>query len=116
MSGLQYGTYATTKVGKLEFVRTSYHFGTFDKRTVRKCVFVFKNTGNAPVIINQATATCNCTSAQFKKQPIMPGHKGYITIIYDGSNYGKGYFRKNVDVLSNAANSLVRLFISGTTK
>lgn len=107
---------AGTKAGYLQIGKTSCDFGTFSKNTVRSCVFVFKNTGQAPVVIEQATATCNCTSTKFTTQPIMPGKKGYVTIYYNGKNYSKGYFRKNIDVRSNAENGLVRLFISGTTK
>lgn len=116
ITGWMIGVEAKGKIGKIEFEKTSFEFGTFDQRTVRTCVFTFKNTGNAPVVINQALASCNCTTAQFKKQPIFPGQKGYITIIYNGKNYNKGYFKKNVDVRSNAENGLVRLFISGSTK
>lgn len=114
--GLMVNTSAKNKIGKIEFYKTTFDFGTFNKQTVRSCVFVFKNTGNAPIIINQALGSCNCTTAQYKKQPILPGKKGYIKIIYNGSNYNKGYFKKYVDVKSNADNGLVRLFISGSTK
>lgn len=107
---------AKSKAGYIQFAKTTFSFGTFDKRTVRKCVFIFTNTGNAPVIINEANATCNCTSASFTKTPVLPGKKGYVTIYYNGNNYNKGYFKKNVDVHSNAENGLTRLFISGTTK
>lgn len=107
---------AKAPVGKIEFEKTSFHFGTFEKRIVRTCVFVFKNTGNAPVVINQANVTCNCTSARFDKKPILPNKKGYITVIYNGKDYNKGHFRKSIDVWSNAENGMVRLFISGTTK
>lgn len=114
--GLMVNINAKSKIGRIEFKKTSFDFGTFDQRTVRSCVFVFENTGNAPVVINQAIGSCNCTSASYKKQPIMPGQKGYIKIIYNGKNYSKGYFKKHVDVNSNADNGLVRLFISGSTK
>ncbi len=107
---------AATKAGYLQIGKTSYDFGTFNKNTVRSCVFVFTNTGKAPVVIEQATVTCNCTSTKFTTQPIMPGQKGYVTVYYNGKNYGKGYFRKNIDVRSNAENGIVRLFISGKTE
>lgn len=110
------GMAAKNKAGYIQFGKTTYNFGTFDKRTVRKCVFTFINTGNAPVIIHEANATCNCTSASFTKNPVLPGKKGYITVYYNGNNYNKGRFKKNVDVLSNAENGLIRLFISGTTQ
>ena len=116
MTGIGCLMMAKNPVGKIKFEKTSFHFGTFEKRIVRTCVFVFKNTGSAPVVINQANTTCNCTSVRFDQTPILPNKKGYITVIYDGKYYNKGYFRKSIDVWSNAENGMVRLFISGTTK
>lgn len=107
---------AGSKKGYLQFEGTTHSFGTFSQRTVRTCVFVFKNTGQAPVVISAANVTCHCTSPQYPKHPIFPGKKGYITVYYDGRHYSKGHFRKNIDVLSDAENGLVRLFISGTTR
>lgn len=114
--GWMSGVEAKHKIGKIEFEKTSFEFGTFDQRKVRTCVFIFKNTGNAPIVINEASATCNCTTVKYKQQPIFPGQKGYITVYFNGAYYNKGHFKKNIDVRSNAENGLVRLFISGTTK
>ena len=92
---------AKDKEGTIAFGKTSFNFGTFQKSTIRKCVFPFKNTGNAPISISAAEATCNCTTATYTKSPIMPG---------------TGHFRKTVDIRSTASNGLVRLVIEGITK
>lgn len=42
MTGIGCLTMAKNPVGKIEFEKTSFHFGTFEKRIVRTCVFVFK--------------------------------------------------------------------------
>lgn len=76
---------AKDKEGTIAFGKTSFNFGTFQKSTIRKCVFPFKNTGNAPISISAAEATCNCTTATYTKSPIMPGKTGYVTIYYSGS-------------------------------
>lgn len=107
---------AKDKEGTIAFSKTSFNFGTFQKSTIRKCVFPFKNTGNAPISISAAEATCNCTTATYTKSPIMPGKTGYVTIYYNGRNYGTGHFRKTVDIRSTASNGLVRLVIEGITK
>lgn len=42
MTGIGCLTMAKNPVGKIEFEKTSFHFGTFEKRIVRTCVFVLK--------------------------------------------------------------------------
>ena len=94
MTGIGCLTMAKNPVGKIEFEKTSFHFGTFEKRIVRTCVFVFKNTGSAPVVINQVNTTCNCTSVRFAQTPILPNKKGYITVVYDASITTRGILEK----------------------
>ena len=108
--------FATKPQGKLVFESTSHHLGTFPKSQVRTCVFVACNKGNAPVVIEYVMPACNCTNVKFSRQPILPGKKAYLTLYYNGAAYDKGQFRKSVDVHSTGSNSVVRLFVSGTTK
>lgn len=102
--------------GVVTFGSTSFNFGVFPKTQIRKCVFVFKNTGKSPVVINATKTACNCTSIQYTASPVQPGKKGYVTVSYNGKGYHAGHFRKSVDVITNAENGLVRLFIEGETK
>lgn len=104
---------AKEKKGEITFQKDSYDFGSFSKVTIRRVVFVFTNTGNAPVVIQSTSTACTCTGVSYSKKPVMPGKKGYITVYYNGNKADAGHFLKTVDVRSNASNSIVRLTIEG---
>lgn len=80
---------------------------------VRKHSFTFTNTGTAPLIINQAFASCGCTVPTFTKDPIKPGGKGSIDVTYNGTGLMPGRFSKTITVRSNAKTRIVRLVVEG---
>lgn len=89
--------------------------GTFpSSKPIQEYKFRFKNTGNAPLILNQVIATCGCTVPSYPKAPIKPGESGVIDITYNGTNKFPGHFAKTVTVRSNAKNEIVRLIVEGT--
>ncbi len=99
---------------ELTFEKTSHDFGTFSENDpVVTCKFVFKNTGDSPLVIHQAVASCGCTAPSFTKEPVKPGEKGEITVTYNGAGRFPGKFRKTVTIYSNADNEIVRIFIKG---
>ncbi len=77
-------------------------------------VFEFTNTGDKPLIIVEATASCGCTRPEFTTKPVKPGKKGKIKVTY--SPLGRpGAFRKTVKLKTNASDPrAVTLIIEGT--
>lgn len=73
--------------------------------------FVFKNEGSNPIVISNVSSTCGCTVPTWPKEPVAPGKKGSITVVYNTKLPGS--FNKTVIVYSNANNSPVRLTIMG---
>jgi hypothetical protein len=108
-------TYASAqKQAEITFDKTTHDFGTFSEDSPKvRCEFSFTNTGNAPLVINQAVASCGCTIPDYTKEPIMPGKKGTIMVTYNGAGKYPGEFRKSITVRSNAKVELVRLYIKG---
>ena len=77
--------------------------------------FEFTNTGNKPLLIVDATASCGCTRPEYPTKPIKPGKKGKIKVTY--SPLGRpGAFRKTVKVRTNASDQRVSLIIEGTVQ
>lgn len=62
-------------------------------------VFKFKNTGKAPLVIQNAGASCGCTVPEYPKQPIMPGETSEIKVRYDTNRLGD--FTKTVTLTTN---------------
>lgn len=99
---------------ELKFEKTTHDFGTFSEEDpVVTTIFKFKNTGDTPLIIHQAVASCGCTVPEYTKEPIKPGATGEVKVTYNGAGRFPGKFRKTITIHSNADNDLVRLYIKG---
>lgn len=97
----------------LELKTKEHDFGKFKEEAGRQQYdFVVTNTGNAPLVIQNITATCGCTTPEWTRQPIPAGGKGVITALYDPRNR-PGAFNKTLTVFSNAKPGTVRLIIKG---
>ena len=98
----------------IKFDKMIHNFGTFSEdQPTQKCVFTFTNVGTAPLIINQAVASCGCTIPSYTKAPIKPGEKGYIKVTYNGTGAFPGHFKKTITVRTNGVTELTRLYIEG---
>lgn len=103
------------KQAEIKFDKVEYDFGTFsENEAIQETVFTFTNTGNAPLIINQAVASCGCTIPEYTKNPIMPGKKGQIKVTYNGKGKFPGHFKKSITVRTNGITEMTRLYIEGT--
>ncbi len=99
----------------IKFDKLVHNFGTFsESNSVQKCTFVFTNTGNAPLVINQAIASCGCTIPSYTKAPIKPGEKGKIEITYNGKGKFPGHFKKSITIRTNGATEMTRIYVEGT--
>ncbi|MCC6185532.1 MAG: DUF1573 domain-containing protein [Chitinophagaceae bacterium] len=84
------------------FVTDDLHdYGTIPEGPKAIYEFQFINTGNAPLIITNAQASCGCTSPEFPREPILPGKKGKIKVTY-ATEGRPGNFTKSVYITSNA--------------
>lgn len=105
---------AQTKQADIKFKQTTYDFGKFsENHPVVSCDFEFTNTGDAPLIIHQAIASCGCTVPQYPKQPIMPGKTGVVKVTYNGTGRVPGALHKSVTLRTNGKTEIIRLYIEG---
>ncbi len=79
----------------------AYNFGTVPQGVPAVHVFQFKNTGNAPLVITNAEASCGCTKPEFSSKPVPPGGTGEIRVTYNAASVGA--FDKPVYITTNAA-------------
>jgi len=69
----------------MEFEEKEFDFGTVDEGEVVEHTFVFTNTGDAPLIVSNATASCGCTVPTWTKEAIVPGEKGEMLVKFNTS-------------------------------
>ncbi len=68
------------------FETERHDFGTISEGTVARHDFVFTNTGDAPLIITNASGSCGCTVPTWPREPIAPGEQGTIKVEFNSTN------------------------------
>lgn len=92
------------------FDKTEHDFGQIKDGDVVTHTFKFTNTGEAPLIIQDAKATCGCTVPSYPRQPIPVGGTGEIVVKFDSSNK-PGVQNKTVTLTANTYPSVSKLNI-----
>lgn len=91
---------AQRKVAKMSFEKMEHDFGTIEQGTPQETTFKFTNTGDAPLIITNAKASCGCTVPEWPKdKPIAPGDTGELLVKFNGS--GQNQVTKTITVTAN---------------
>ncbi len=85
----------------VEIIDSAYNFGTRTEGEKVEFSYRFKNTGNNPLVIFDATSTCGCTVPEKPEAPIMPGETGFIKVVFNTA-HKEGHNEKPITVTSNA--------------
>jgi len=77
-------------------------FGNVNVNSKNNHSFEFINNGSEPLKISNAKGSCGCTVPEWPKEPIMPGQKGKINVVYtpNKSQAGKPQ-QKTVTITAN---------------
>ena len=86
---------------KIVFDEKKHDFGTITEGDIVRHSFHFRNTGDQPLLITKAIASCGCTVPSYPKEPIPPGGDGNIEVEFN-SKTRVGHQQKNVIIYSNA--------------
>ncbi len=84
----------------LNFERTDHDFGTIAEGQKVSYTYKVTNTGEAPLIIQNAQPSCGCTVPTWSKDPIPVGGTGFVTAEFD-SNGKPGIANKTITVTAN---------------
>jgi len=68
---------------KLQIKDAKKNFGFVKKGDIVKLDYEITNIGNQPLLLNNIEIECSCTTAEYDKDPILPGKTSVITIIFD---------------------------------
>jgi len=99
---------------KATFKENNYDFGVIkEAKGAVKHTFEFINTGDKPLLVIDAVASCGCTRPSYTAKPVKPGKKGKVEVTF--SPIGRrGSFRKTVKVKTNGSEKISTLIITGT--
>jgi len=96
----------------MNFEEATFDFGTLKSGEKVKHHYKFTNTGNAPLIIHNATSTCGCTVPEIPLEPISPDDTGSILVYYDST--GKiGTQNKTITIQTNGNPPIYQVYLKG---
>ncbi len=92
----------------MEIDQTEYDFGVINEGAKVSHVYKIKNTGVAPLIIQDAKPSCGCTAPDWTRTPIPPGGEGFVKAEFD-SNGKPNAQNKTITVTANTWPKTTRL-------
>ncbi len=88
------------RLPEITFDEPVIDFGKVVKGETRSHDFTFRNTGDAPLLIEIATG-CSCTTIDYPTHAILPGEKAKIHIVFDSGKKKLGPVSVDIDVIAN---------------
>lgn len=82
-----------------KFDRFSHDFGEIQRGKEATAVFSLVNQGLAPLVVENITASCGCTIAEWDKEPLMPQDTMQIKVSYNSNIVGA--IKRSVVVKTN---------------
>lgn len=80
----------------------------------KKIEIKISNIGNKPLVLYNVITNCSCNKITYSKKPIMPNETSVVRLSYKSSV--RGYFKIELTIHSNAAESLKRIELQGHVK
>lgn len=98
----------------IKYLETTHSFGNVMYPSENMYTFKFQNTGNAPLVIESATASCGCTIPNKPEEPILPGEFGELDVIFRPKEGQMGQLvTKKITVTANTQPEQTYLEIKG---
>lgn len=94
----------------IRFEKTEHNLGRILQGEKVGYNFIFTNDGDASLVIMDASASCGCTVPKYSKEPIGPGEKGSVEVVFDSSGR-MGQQSKTVTLRTNGKVQIVYLTI-----
>ena len=88
-----------------------YDFGHLKLGDSIEYVFHVKNTGMAPVVMENVKASCGCTTVDWMKKPVPAGETGWIKSRFKAVD--KGRIRKSVVAQLNTKDPFIVFYLTG---
>lgn len=106
-----------SKQTKMEITPNLFDFGDIPKETPVATVFKIKNTGDKPLIVSNAKASCGCTVPRKPEDPILPGEEGELEVTFTSTPGQAGSsINKTITVTANIPGSTQIVSIRGNVE
>jgi len=99
----------------VQMIDSVYNFGSVISGEKVEYNYKFKNTGNNPLVVFEAHASCGCTVPEKPEKPVLPGETGYLKVVFN-SEGRHGVNEKEINVSSNANPGFPILKLKGEVK
>lgn len=97
------------KAQEIELSESTVDLGSVALNGKAVTTISIKNTGDKPLIISDARASCGCTVPSWPREPIAPGKSANMTVEYT-TTAKPGAFNKTVTINSNAVTEGRKIF------
>lgn len=84
----------------VEFSENTFDFGEIIQGDKVEHTFIIKNTGQSPLIISNARASCGCTVPKYTEEPIAPNGTGELHVQFNSTGKS-GKQRKSISLTTN---------------
>ena len=99
----------------LEFAKLIHDFGNVLADTDNTTEFVVTNTGDKPLILEDVSASCGCTTPQKPEGPIAPGESDVIKVTFHPKADQLNEITKSITVTANTVEKVhlleIRAFV-----
>jgi hypothetical protein len=95
----------------VKFNELKYDFGKIKQGVPTTFDFEFKNVTDKPLVIENASASCGCTTPKWPQAPVLGGKKEKINVGYNAASAGA--FSKTITVKIAGVAAPVTLTITG---
>jgi len=85
---------------RISVEKTELHFGEIFQGEKVEYVFPFRNSGNAPLLIERVKSSCGCTAALVSASELSPGAGGEVRAVFDSARFA-GEVQKSIYLYSN---------------
>ncbi|HLU84848.1 MAG TPA: DUF1573 domain-containing protein [Vicingaceae bacterium] len=95
-----------------EFEEEVKDFGQITQGESVKTIFKFRNVGKSNLIISSAQGSCGCTVPRWPKEPIKPGERGEIEVVFN-SEGKSGLQNKTITLVANTIPNTTVIALKG---
>lgn len=96
----------------MAFEETTFDFGTITEGEQVSHTYVLKNTGNEPLILSDAKASCGCTVPKWPREPIAPGATAQMVVEFNSKNR-RGKKNQKVTITANTNPPQTFIYLTG---